>query len=267
MTVTDLRRWYDRYYTPANATLVVVGDVEPHEVYKLANRHFGQIPAGKKPDIKPRKEDEPLGPRRIVVRTPAKVPYIIMGYKVPVLKTAAEEWEPYALEVLSGVLSAGRSSRFQRELIRDAQIAADADAGYSMHSLHNEMFLVDGTPANGHTVEALEQALREQIERIKAQPVTKEELLRIKAQVIAGDVYQKDSAFYQGMVLGTLETVGLGWQKADEYLEKVKAVTPAQIQAVANKYLVEDRLTVAVLEPQDMDNTKARRPAAAAPAH
>lgn len=267
MSVADLRKWYERYYTPANATLVVVGDVEPREVHALANKYFGQLPAGAAPTSKPRIEAEPLGPRRITVRAPAKVPYIMLGYKVPVLHSVEEEWEAYALEVLAGVLSAGRSSRFRRELIRDTQIAADADAGYNMFSLHNEMFLVDGTPANGHTIDELEKALHAQIERIRNEPVTMAELDRIKAQVIAGDVYEKDSAFYQGMILGTLETVGLGWQKADEYLAKVKAVTPEQIQAVAKKYLVEDRLTVAVLDPQPLDSARARRPAVAVPAH
>lgn len=265
MNVDDLRTWYDRWYVPNNATLVVAGDVNPDEVYQMAEKYFGSIPAGKVNGVKPRLEDDQVGPRRIIVRAPAKVPYIMLGYKVPVLKTAKEEWEPYALDVLSSILSSGRSARFRKVLVREKQIAVDADAGYSMNSLHNEMFLVDGTPAPGRTIAELETALRDQIARLREEKVTEDELKRVKAQVIASNVYEKDSVFYQGMILGTLETVGLSWKIADEYVGKIKAITPDQLQAVARKYLIEDRLTVAQLEPQSEESKPKRKPTVAIP--
>ena len=161
MTVDDVRAWYERWYAPNNATLVIAGDVNPDEVYKMAEKYYGPIPAGKVVPDKPRLEDPQDGPRRLIVRTPAQVPYLLMGYKVPVLKTDKQSWEPYALDVLSGVLSAGRSARLPRILVREKQIAVDADAGYNMYALHNNMFELDATPAPGHTVAELEQALLE----------------------------------------------------------------------------------------------------------
>jgi zinc protease len=259
LDVDDVRTWYNRWYEPNNATLVIAGDVNPQEVYEMAQEYYGSIPAGKIIPVKPRREEAQLGPRRLIVRAPAKVPYLLIGYKVPVIKTAKEKWEPYALDVLAGVLSAGRSARLPRVLVREKQIAVDADAGYSMNSLHGEMFLLDGTPAPGHTVADLEQALRDQVARLRDEKVSDAELNRVKAQVIASNVYQKDSVFYQGMIIGTLETVGLSWKLADQYVDNIKAVTAQQVQTVARKYLIDDFLTVAQLEPQSMENKPKRK--------
>jgi len=267
MTVDDLRAWYKRWYVPNNATLVIVGDVDPEQVYKLAQKYYGPIPAGEVVAVKPRLEDEQLGPRRLIVRTPAQVPYLVMGYKVPVLRNMdkKDQWEAYALDVLSGVLSAGHSARLSRVLIREKQIAVAADAGYDEYSLHNNLFELDATPAPGHSVAELEQALNGQIKQLRDDKVSEDELERVKAQVIAGKVYQKDSMFYQGMVLGTLESVGLSWKLADEYVDRIKSVTADQVQAVARKYLVDERLTVAQLEPQSMDKKTRRKPIALPP--
>ena len=260
LTVDDVRAWYNRWYEPNNATLVIAGDVNPDEVYKMAQKYYGSIPAGKIIPDKPRIEAPQDGPRRLIVRTPARVPYLLMGYKVPVLKTDKTSWEPYALDVLSGILSSGRSARLPRILVREKQIAVAADAGYDMYALHNNMFELDATPAPGHTVAEVETALHEQIKRLRDEPVSDDELNRVKAQVIAGKVYQKDSVFYQGMVLGTLETVGLSYKLADEYVDKIKAVTAKQVQEVARKYLIDDHLTVAQLEPQSMALKPKRKP-------
>ncbi len=267
MNVQDLSTWYRQWYTPNNSTIVIAGDVKPFEVYELVKQYFADIPKTDVPKIKPRIEAEQIGSRRIKVRAPAKVPYLMLGYKVPVLRTAQEEWEPYAIEVLASVLSASRSSRFDKNLVREKQVAIDADTGYSMHSMHDEMFLVDATPAPGKSMAELEQALMEELQRLKTEKVSEAELTRIKAQVIANDVYEKDSVFYQAMALGMLETTGVGWQKADEYLARIRAVTAEQIQAVANKYFQEDKLVVAVLEPTDAKTTRAARPGNIKPAH
>jgi zinc protease len=90
------------------------------------------------------------------------------------------------------------------------------------------------------------------VKRLQDTPVTQDELDRVKSQVVASDVYEQDSIFYQGMKIGQLETVGLDWRLADQYVERINAVTAEQLQAVARKYLVEKNLTVAVLDPLPM---------------
>lgn len=265
MQVDDLRRWYRTWYAPNNATLVVVGDVEPEQVFALAKEHFGPLEPEEVGEPKPRAEPEQRGEKRMTVKAPAKEPYLIMGWKTPALGHAAEDWEPYALEMLVSVLDAGASSRFSRELVRGERIAASAGASYSAFNRLPGMLLVDGTPAKGHDIAALEQALLDQVERLKAEPVGEEELGRIRSQLIAGKVYEKDSVFYQAMQLGRLETVGLGWELVDEYVQRLAEVTPEQIQAVAKEYLVSDNRTVAMLDPQPLDaGDAAEAPVAAA---
>ncbi|MCU0834767.1 MAG: insulinase family protein [Chromatiaceae bacterium] len=262
LSVDDLRYWYQKWYAPNNATLVVVGDVDPDEVIALAKEHFGPLKPEQVGTPKPRSEPTQRGEKRLTVKAPAKEPYLLMGYKTTGLATAEADWEPYALEMLASVLDGGSSTRLSRELVRGARVAADTSASYSAFSRLPEMLLLDGTPAKGRTVGELEAALRAQVERLQTEPVGAEELERIRTQLIAGKVYELDSVFYQAMQLGKLETVGLGWRLVDEYVEHLSRITPEQIQAVAQKYLTPDNLTVAVLEPQPMDG-KAPRAAAA----
>ena len=256
MTIEDLREWYQTWYAPNNATLVVVGDVRTKDVFSLARKYFGSLKPAEVPLLKPRREVEQHGIKRVAVKAPARVPFVVMGYKVPVLSTAASADavnDVYALEVLAGLLDGGNSSRFARNLVRGSQIATSVSAGYSLYSLHDTLFTVAAIPANGTSVEELEAAVIEQIRAVQAEPPTEEELARVKAQVVASSVFEQDSSFYQAMKLGILETVGLGWETEDAYVDRINAVTADQIQRVAQKYFAEDRLTVAELVPQSTD--------------
>ena len=251
MKLADLAAWYKQWYAPNNATLVVVGDVQAAEVFELAEQYFAAIPAVNFKPVKQRIEVPQVGLRRGIVKQTAKVPYLLMGYKVPVLNSLKNLDDVYALEVLSGILSGGSSARLESNLVRGSQIASRASAGYDMNARLPTLFLFDGVPVDGRSVDELESALLQQIKLLQDKPVAQKELDRIKAQVIASSVYEKDSNFYQGMQLGMLETVGVGWQKSADYVEKVKAVNAKQIQQVANKYLIEDHLTVVQMLPKE----------------
>jgi zinc protease len=253
MVVGDLRRWYEQWYAPNNAVVVVVGDVDPQEVLRLAKRYFGPLKPSEIPETKPRKEVRQYGTKEIVVNRPAKLPYLIMGYKVPVVLTAEQDWEPYALEVLASILDGGDSARLARELVRGSSVAASAGASYDAFDRMESLFLFSGTPSNDHTVADLQAALREQIRRLQEEPISEVELERVKAQLRADKVFELDSIFYQAMQIGMLEAAGLSWKDADRYLPRIEAVTAEQVQAVAEKYLVDERLTVAELAPQPID--------------
>ena len=258
MQVEDLKSWYEKFYAPNNATLVVVGDVDAADVFKLAKKYFANLKPSDIASTKPRLDAEQKGERRITVKAPARLPYMIMGYKVPSYKTAKEDWEPYALDVLAFVLSGGSSSRFSKSLIRKQQIAVNADTGYGIFSRLDELFLIDATPAKGYSVTQLENAIHKELDKVKNELVSEKELERIKAQAIAEKVYEKDSVFYQAMQIGMLETVGLNWALNEEYTNRIRQVTAEQIQKVAKKYLVKDTLTVAVLDPQPLTAKKRR---------
>ncbi len=254
MTVDDAREWYNNWYAPNNAVLVVVGDVNTDDVLKLAKQYFGPLKARPLPERKPQTEPAQVGERRLIVKAPAKLPLVMMGYHVPALNDPATDWEPYALEILAGVLDGNPSARLNQNLVRQSQIAVDVGAGYDLIARGREsLFELQGAPSEGKTAAEIEAALLGQIELIKDKGVTADELDRVKAQVIAADVYQRDSMFYQGMQIGQLEIAGFSWRILKDYPARLKAVTPQQVQAVARKYLIKDNLTVATLDPQPID--------------
>jgi len=256
LDVADLRHWYQQWYAPNNATLVVVGDVKAADVFAMANKYYGGLKPSKLEPPKPRTEPQQHGERRIVVKTPAELPSLLMGYHTPSLVTAKEPWKAYALEVLAAVLDGGDSARFSRELVRGKQIAAGAWSSYGLTDRLDTLFMVGGTPAQGHSIDDLEKALREQVARVRDKKIDSSELARIKAQAIAAKVYEKDSIFYQAMQIGTYATVGLDWHEADRYAERINAVTPEQVQQVAREFLRDDDLTVATLDPLPLDKKR-----------
>ena len=253
MTAKDAREWYRRWYAPNNATLVVVGDVDPRQVFRLAKKYFGSLKPQKLLERKPQQEPEQKGERRLVVKAPAQLPYLGMAYHAPAMKNA-EDWEPFALEILAGVLDGHAASRLNRDLVRRDRIAVSVGAAYDPVSRGPALFEFEATPSEDATVQDLEVAIRGQIEQIKEEGISEDELQRVKAQVIAADVYQRDSMFYQAMQIGMLEsTPGLSWRMLETLPGRLQAITSEQVQAVARKYLVDDRLTIAVLDPQPID--------------
>lgn len=249
MQVDDLKKWYQTYYAPNNATLVVVGDVQAENIHALANKYFGSIPAKPKVVRKQQQEPQALGAKAISVSAPAKLPMLILGYSVPSVKTAQEEWEPYALELVTGILDAGDSSRFAKNLIRGTHVATGVEIYYNLYSRYTTQFMLYGAPSQNHNIEELEHSLKAQVEDLKKTPVSNQELQRIKNQIIAQKTYEKDSIFSQATELGLLETVGIGWNNSDKYSDAINKVTPAQIQQVVIKYFQDKNQTKAVLKP------------------
>ena len=267
MTLEDLAAWYERWYAPNNATLVVVGDVDPQAVLAMAERHFGPLEPSEIPVLKPPAEPQQSGETRVEVKMPARQPFLAMGYKTPVVGQAQEPWEPYALYVLSSVLDGGDSARLSRELVRGRGIAASAGASYGAYGRLPGMFLLTGTPTDDHSVAEVEQALRDAVARLREELVDEAELKRVVTQTVASKVFEADSLFYQAMEIGTLESIGLDWRLAEAEIEALKAVTPAQVRMVAQRYLVDDNLTVAVLKPLPIDKNKPRRAAVSGGRH
>ena len=260
MTVDDAQEWYDRWYAPNNAVLVVVGDVDPKEVFSLAQKYYGEIksrPIATLALRKPQTEVTQAGIKRLQVKAPAQMPYLVMGYHAPVLHDANADWEPYALEMLVGVLDGNESARLNKELVRDQQIASSINAEYDATGRGPGMFFLSGTPSEGRSVAELEGALRNEIKRLISAGVTEKELRRVRAQVVSGHVFQLDSMFYQAMQIGQLESVGLSYRDLDTIIKKLQTVTAKQIREVAIKYLIDDSLTVAILDPQPLEQRAA----------
>ena len=248
-TIEDLAGWYNTWYAPNNATLVIVGDVDPDATHKLVKQHYGVVPKRDVPVPKPQHEIQQLGARNIDINVHATLEYLMIGYKVPSAVTADVAWEPYALLVMASVLDGGASARFSRELVRTQRVAANAFASYSPWSRMETMLMFGGVPSQGTTLADFEKALREQIALLLKDGISAEELARVKAQVLASTVYEQDSLYYQTMEIGMLETLGLGWKLGEKFTENVQQVTVEQVLAVANKYIKAQGETVARLKP------------------
>jgi zinc protease len=245
MTREDLKDHYDTYYVPNNATLIVVGDIKADALMPTIRRLFEPIP--KKPLAREPVPAEPeqKGERRIIVKRDAQVPFIMAGYRVPNYRDA----DSYPLMILESILAHGKSSRLYKALVYEQKKALAVGAEYSLLLADPELFYCFAVVKPGRTVQDVERALYKEIEKVRASPPTDLELTRAKNQVAAAYVFGQDSNFRQAMLLGQAETVGAGWRHVDEFLEKIKKVTAADVQRVAHRYLIEDARTVGVLIP------------------
>ncbi len=257
-TPQDMRDWYKQWYAPNNAILVVVGDVQPKQVLALAKKYYGKYQSETIPELKPQTEIKQEGIRRIELKGATKVPSLQMGFHVPSLvtaKTPEEKQEVYALSMLSSILDDGDSSRLSTSIIREQKMASSVSSYYNSASRLTTLFQLSGTPTTGHTVEEVEKALLAEIEKLKTEKVSKQEMERVWAMSEASYVYAQDSTQAQAMMLGRLLSVGLSADLLDDWIERLRTVTPEQIQAVAQKYLNRDNLTVGTLYPDGKEHT------------
>lgn len=264
MQPDDARAWYRRWYAPNNAYLVVVGDVDHREVFREAEKHYGSVAANELPARRISPEPAQRGPRASVVKAPAELPYLAMAWQVPALRDPANDREAYALQVLAAVLDGYDGARLTRRLVRDQQVAVSVGASYDTGNRGPALFYLHGVPAAGTTPEALQTALRAEIQRIRDDGISAEELARVKTQAVAAQVYKRDSLMGQAMEIGYLESAGMSWRDEATLLDGLRAVTADEVQAVARRYFDDDTLSSARLEPQALGAKRPRSPFAAA---
>jgi zinc protease len=244
ITRDDLYRHYRTYYTPNNATIVVVGDFDTNNLFAQIERFFGSIPRG--PEVPKVGAVEPKhhGERRIVLKRQAELPAILAGYQVPTVKQP----DSYALEVLQGVLSSGKSSRLYRSLVYEKQIALSVGGDYDNVSADPNIFTLYASVMPGKTADAVEKALYAEIDKLKTESISDEELKKAKNQIESSFIMGQDSIFYQAMLLGQFETVA-EWRLLEKYVDNIRAVTKEDVMRVAKEYFTEDNRTVGILVP------------------
>ncbi len=242
----DLIAHYNTYYAPNNAVVVVVGDVNPEDVLLKVRESFGKIPGG--PAIKEVKaaEDAQYGEKRVYVKKEAELPYIISVYKVPSIGSE----DGFALDVLAGILSGGKSSRLYNSLVYEKQLALYAWASYEGMYREPFLFYAGATASRGIKMQELEKALLDELEKIKKEPPSEREVQKAKNQIEASFIMEQDSIYMQARTIGTFEMIG-GWRLIDKYLEGVRKVTPEDVRHVAAQYLVADRKTTGILIPSE----------------
>lgn len=245
LTRDDIYDYYKEYYRPDNATIVVVGDINPEEIVKKIGQYFGGIPKGTPAREVKIEEAEQKGERRFLYKREAQLPYVIYGYHAP----NYQDKDHYALELLSNILSGGKSSRLYQNIVYSKQIALAAGGGFTPVQTDPELFYFYAQLKPDRTTEEAEAALNEEIERIKREPVSVRELQKARNQIEASFIMGQDSVFYQAMLIGQLETTGAGARYLESYIDEIRRVTPEEIMRVAQKYFVEDKRTVGVLVP------------------
>ena len=245
MTLDDLQRHYDTFYSPNNATLLVVGDIKADTLLPTIKQLFEPIPRGPEPKPVPTIEADQKGERRFLLKREAQVPFVMMGYRVP--NHTSED--SYALDVLESILSRGKSSRLYQSLVYDQKLSLAVGAEYGLMQTDPGLFYFYALVSPGQKVEVVEDALHREIKRLQNEPPTEQELQRAKNQVEAGRVFEQDSNFRHAMLLGQAESVGAGWRKVDQFLDRIRAVTAKDVQRVARQYLIEDTRTVGTLIP------------------
>lgn len=245
MTLEDLQRHYDTYYSPNNATLLVVGDIKADALLPTIKQLFEPIPKGPFPKQQLPPEPEQRGERRFLLKREAQVPFVMMGFRVPNYSSE----DSYALDILESILSRGKSSRLYQSLVYEQKNALAVGAEYSLMQTDPSLFYFYALVSPGQKVDAVEDGLHREIARLQNEPPSEIELQRAKNQVEAARVFEQDSNFRHAMLLGQAETIGAGWRHVDQFLDRIRAVTAKDVQRVAKQYLTPDNRTVGILVP------------------
>lgn len=245
LTRDDLAQFYHRYYAPNNAALLIAGDVSPTAILPVIKRYFGPIPQRPIPTDVITTEPPQLGERRFELKKEAQLPFVFMGYHTPNFTSD----DTYALEVLATVISSGKSSRLYQSLVYDQRLALSAGGSYDGMSRDPDLFYFYGMTQPNHSPQELEAAFDREIERLQREPISDWELQKAKNSIAAGYIFGQDSNFYRAMLIGQADSVGAGVDYVDHYVERIQAVTKADVQAAAKRYLVPDQRTVGYLIP------------------
>ncbi|MFQ6130752.1 MAG: M16 family metallopeptidase [Armatimonadota bacterium] len=253
MRADEVRAYYQQHYRPNNALVVVVGDIDPQATLALLREHFGPIAPGPVRRHSRTPEPEQLGPRRVLVRKEGTTNYVNIAFHGPELKAR----DTYAMDVLDGIMSSGRTSRMYQNLV-ETQLATSAGSG-SWTPKDAGLFNLSATVREGVEVTDVVKALWEEVRRAKSTLPSEEELQRVKTQVAAAYVFQKDSVTSQAFTYGSHEALH-SWRYPTTYVEEISKVTAEDVQRVARKYLNRDNSTTAIFEPITPAAAEARLP-------
>jgi zinc protease len=244
LTASDLRTWYDACYQPNNAIVVAAGDFRATELLEKIRTRFGAIPRGPDPPRVTVAEPEQRGERRVWLRKEAQLPVVFAGYPAPNHRSE----DAYPLEVLSTVLSGGRTSRLYRRLVYEERLALEVGGDYSRLTLDPDTFTFYVTVLPERSVDEAERALTAEVERLRTELISEEELRRAQNQLEATHLFAQDSVFNRSATLARHELLG-GWRLRETYLAGIRAVTREDVRRVAERHLVAERRTTAILLP------------------
>jgi len=242
VTRREAEAFFRQYYRPSNLTIAVVGDVDPQQIKKLAEKYFAGIPGGPKPEPVETEEPPQRGERRVTVEDTAQ-PQIRIGYHQP----SVNHPDSTVLQVISEIIGRGRTSRLYKSLVKEKRIAVSVDT-WPGWDKYPGLFMFNAVPSRDHTNQQCEQAIYTEIERLKIEPASSKELDKAKTRMRADLIREFDSNSGLAAELTFYEVITGDWRNLFRQLDKIEKVTADDIQRVAKEYFISKNRTVGVIE-------------------
>lgn len=245
-SATDAEAFFRKYYVPSNMVVAIVGDVNPTEAWPIIERYFGQLPKAPAPPALRTVEPPQIAERTVTLRETSQ-PLYMEGYHRPALHHP----DSAVYDVISMLLSSGRTSRLYKSLVRDQKIAAAA-AGFNGFpgEKYPNLFTFYAVTTPGHTPDEVAAAIRKEVDRIKNEEVSAEELQSVKTRVKAGLVRQLTGNSNLALQLAMTQTLQGDWRELFRDVERIDRVTAADVKRVANATFTDANRTVARIEPK-----------------
>lgn len=246
ITFEDIKQYYHKYYCPNNAFIIVAGDIKREDIIEKIREKFEKIPSCKDmPESKKLYEPKQYGKRSLILKKQTYLPMLVMAYKVP----AYPEIDSLSLEILSTILGEGKSSRLFRKLVNEKALVVDIETSNSPLSKDGFLFFIVASIRDNQKIEEVEKIIREEIEKIKYEIPSDNEIEKAKNQVESSFLFSQDSVFGQALILGKFEIIG-NWKMMEKYKQEIVKISGNDLLDVAKKYLNEDNLTVGILLPK-----------------
>ncbi|WP_286436136.1 pitrilysin family protein [Acinetobacter sp. 251-1] len=246
----DLKKWYKTWYTPNNATLVIVGDVNAEQALKQVEKYFSAISQKTTPDRNDVLEFDRLGYRHMELSLPVQVPNLFMAWNVRSLATAKNPQDAYALTIIQSLLDGGISARLQDRLIRDKKLLTAISVSYDPYNRGDSLFIISALPSENVSLTEAQAAIEKEMNLFKTELVNQTELARVKNNFVSNLIYSQDDIIGQANMIGNLEVNGLSYRLMDELAQHYEKVTPQDLQRIANIYFVRDNLSTLYLSPE-----------------
>jgi len=250
LTIEDVRAFYKKHYVPGNVAVVVVGDVDFEKMRKVVKRTFGRMKSKPTPERFDPVEPPSFGPKRLQVSLPAKSPLLAITIPVPVWQPGKNDRDAAALAVATELLAGGRSAIMNRQLVDTQRLAFSAAAGYDPFGMGLDVWYAYGTLSNEQDPASFESAFWKLINRLKRQPVSDSRLAAAKRRMVAAEVFARDSLYLRAKHIGILETVGIGAEHRDLWLDAIRSVTAVDVQHAMKQWLDAEHATTGLLQPE-----------------
>ncbi len=248
--LNDVKQWYKTWYTPNNAILVIVGDVESEQALLQVQKYFADTPSRATPQRNDVLEFEYLGYRHMEINTDVQVPNLYMTWNVKSLASAINPQDAYALTIIRSLLDSGISSRLQDRLVRDRKLLTSVSVSYDPYNRGDSLFSISALPANGISFEDAQKAIQAEVDALKTEDIPKHELERITTRFVSNLIYNQDSIAGQAKMIGNLEVNDLSYRLMDELPKYYENVSMSDIQRVANSYFIRENLSTLYLAPE-----------------